>query len=324
MKKTLIAAMGLLAFAATANAQVGVTMVEPAPSAQSFDYTSYKDVQVFFNTQIQYDEATISYGDVTQPMAKFLYSDVIRNFDCIQLFVAYPELEQNFVQEALNAGATSFTVTLTGVKSSDGGVPVTQNLTKDDLVKVDNGTVTVTYNLEQAPRYLPEESKWPNIFYRYWEPGNPDAIATLVFDQPIVSVYEVTVVMAKAIPNKPSGGDVVTYYQITPKIDGNKLILDFAGQEYEPATAEVTVTVTNVMGENGLPALMPGERGEEIYLFQYIKYSAENAPESTDGIATIEDVKGVEEIYNLNGVKVSGDKLTPGIYVINGKKTVVK
>lgn len=36
------------------------------------------------------------------------------------------------------------------------------------------------------------------------------------------------------------------------------------------------------------------------------------------------DVKGEDVIYNLNGIRVNHDNLTPGIYVINGKKVAVK
>lgn len=41
------------------------------------------------------------------------------------------------------------------------------------------------------------------------------------------------------------------------------------------------------------------------------------------GVATIgSDTKGAESIYNLQGVKINGDDLKPGIYIVNGKKIV--
>lgn len=46
---------------------------------------------------------------------------------------------------------------------------------------------------------------------------------------------------------------------------------------------------------------------------------------ATAGIFSIEnDLNGEESIYNLQGVKISRANLTPGIYVINGKKTIVR
>ena len=46
--------------------------------------------------------------------------------------------------------------------------------------------------------------------------------------------------------------------------------------------------------------------------------------EETDGINSIESVDGIEAIYNLNGVRVSKDRLTKGLYIINGQKVFVK
>jgi hypothetical protein len=42
------------------------------------------------------------------------------------------------------------------------------------------------------------------------------------------------------------------------------------------------------------------------------------------GINTIAKVANDSQIYNLQGVRMNGDKLTKGIYVVNGKKVVIK
>lgn len=42
------------------------------------------------------------------------------------------------------------------------------------------------------------------------------------------------------------------------------------------------------------------------------------------GVDTIEVNNGVETIYNLQGVKVSRENMTKGLYIINGKKVLVK
>ena len=36
------------------------------------------------------------------------------------------------------------------------------------------------------------------------------------------------------------------------------------------------------------------------------------------------EINGVEVIYNLQGVRVNRNNMTPGIYIINGKKVAVK
>ena len=46
--------------------------------------------------------------------------------------------------------------------------------------------------------------------------------------------------------------------------------------------------------------------------------------DGSTGINSLESIDGNEVIYNLNGVRVSKDRLTKGIYIINGKKVLVK
>ena len=48
------------------------------------------------------------------------------------------------------------------------------------------------------------------------------------------------------------------------------------------------------------------------------------ADDGSTGINSLESIDGSEVIYNLNGVRVSKDRLTKGIYIINGKKVLVK
>ena len=45
--------------------------------------------------------------------------------------------------------------------------------------------------------------------------------------------------------------------------------------------------------------------------------------EEATAIRNIETTEGTNEVYTITGVRVKGE-LQPGIYIINGKKTVVK
>ena len=50
-----------------------------------------------------------------------------------------------------------------------------------------------------------------------------------------------------------------------------------------------------------------------------------NFQDEADGIADVKtSAQGTQEVYTLTGVKVNSERLTKGIYIINGKKTVVK
>ena len=58
---------------------------------------------------------------------------------------------------------------------------------------------------------------------------------------------------------------------------------------------------------------------EEEVAAKFYVFNAE-----TTGINTIAKVANDGQIYNLQGVRMNGDKLTKGIYVVNGKKVVIK
>ena len=302
--------------------ETSITSVTPAPAATSFDYVTNVDIVVQASEGISsFGDVTITYGDTTLPIEGcHLQGPTGRQL----LSIAIAAIGQpNYAKMAADAGETSFTINITKLYSN--GVPVTENATGNDNVVVEDGNVTLTYAVAQAPTYLADESTWPATFYSYWEKGDEDAIATLVFDQPISKVNQVTVIMAHVVPNDEGSGEQVSnsYIINNVKCDGNKAIIDFSGIEYYGSTRDVTVMVQTVMGENGLPAYMNGS----LTLFKYIPYSSEAAPTpGTDAVSTIATELKDAAVYDLNGVKVNGtvDTLPAGIYVINGKKVVIR
>lgn len=336
-------------------AQVNITNVEPAPSTNPYDVATYKEIIIVANQGLtDFTAATFSYNDQNITLEKGIYAllnGAPDNF-FLQIKVSYPGMT-NYVQDALDAGADSFTVTITGVESN--GTMVTGNSTNNDLIEVNNGTISLTYTLGEAPKYLPDDSSWPSIFYNYWEADDPQGVAVLVFDQEVKSVYEASVVMAKVVEGGQAGGDNLDSYMLTPKVDGNTVILDFTGVKRVSDTSTVTVKVTTVTGENGLPANM-GEGS--VSLFKYLTFENSPAPSNgdpndpgngdgdnndpgngdpnnpgngdgdnndpMDGISTITvDKASVKNIYNLKGEKVNPNNLTPGIYIIDGKKVML-
>lgn len=77
--------------------------------------------------------------------------------------------------------------------------------------------------------------------------------------------------------------------------------------------AEATITEDTTMATVTIPAT-----AKEVI----ISFVATENP--TSGIDSIFGENGDNAIYNLNGVRVNGNNLSKGIYIINGKKVVVK
>lgn len=298
-----------------------LTVVTPAPTDASFDYITNNQIIVETSEGVSsFGDITISYNDVTEKIAGNHLSGPPSKY---LLVVAIAEIgAPNYAMQAAEAGADSFTITISDLYAN--GVPVTGNNTGNENITVDNGTVTITYPVAKALNYLPAESTWPSLFYSYWEEGDESAIATLVFDEPVQKVDQVTVTMAQLVQGSEGGDEVVnSYFVDNITIDGCKVYIDFSGIEYYGNTKTVTVIVMNVTGVSGLPANMGGGN----LLFQYLPYTSEVAPEnpgtSVGSLAT--DLKDAA-IYNVNGVKVNGnvENLPSGLYIINGKKVMVK
>lgn len=292
-----------------------ITEVFPAPSAEPFDYNIYQEILVFsdfgFGTM---GEATFSYGDETIVLgSQYAFLNNAGQGRMIQLRVAFMGYD-NLVKQAIEAGAESFTITITDVTSN--GLPLAADATDNEYITVDNGTLTMTYPISPVPEYLPSESTWPSTFYSFWNQGNPDGIATLVFSQPIASVGNAVVTMAQVGPGFSTGDKEIYSYTLEPVIDGNKVILDFTGVQRDDYTSTVTVIVQSVIGENGLTATL-GEYGAALY--EYIPYSSESS-----AVSTIETENAPKAVYNLQGVKVDANNISSGIYIVNGKKVIVK
>lgn len=304
-------------------APTALTSVSPAPSAtESFDYISVNDIVIKASEGVSSaGNVSISYNGKSVDIPG---SALVGPPNDLYLSIPIAKIGgTNYAKMAADDGATSFAITINKLYSN--GVPVTINNTKNENVKVEDGVVTMTYAVSKAANYMPEQSTWPSTFYSYWQQGDADGIATLVFDEPIMSVDRVTVAMATVVPNSEGGSEtqITTYSIENVMADGNKLLIDFTGVEYQGNTKQVTVIVETVKGQNGLPAYM-GENG--VSLFQYISYSAQAAPENPSSVSSLGAEPVNAPVYNLNGQK-AGDSLkglAPGIYIVNGKKVIVK
>lgn len=265
----------------------GIVAINPSTD-DPINYVTMAEIQIYGTTGVSgFGTVSFSYGNETVEMAPSTYNIGINNGpsnDFLQIAGSdgAPAFK-TLLQTAIAAGANQFTITVTDLKV--GGETVTVNLTGEDGVTVNNGTLTLTYGLVSAPVYEPAQSTWPETFYSSWEKGDPTGMATLVFDQDIKSVGEIKVMMGAVTPGGTGGEAEIQDYEVdTYTIDKNKVIIDFTGQEWVSTNSnpsKITVYVSEVMGVDGLPADMT-EYGTQLALFQQISYVKTAAPENPD------------------------------------------
>lgn len=312
----------MFTFEAMETGEASLSLVEPNPTmASAFDYNTYNDV-LFTCTQpiSSFESVTFSYLDQEINMEGYArIVGTVNTMTHLQVQVAAVG-RTNFVAQAADAGAESFTITVTGLKAV--GTDVTINATGNESIVVENGKVSVTYAVAQAASYEQELSYWPETFYEYWEEGNPTGIAKMVFTQPIARVSNASVTMGAVTPGTEGGENVYETYTIKPTIEGNTVFLDFTGFERPSDARMATVVVTGVVGENGLIASLGGN-----VFYKQIPFVAGTAPEGSVGVESLINEGNLDgAVYNLNGVKVgeSLEGLAPGIYILNGHKVLVK
>lgn len=325
-----------------ANAQ-SITGVEPSTS-QTFNYTETPSVRIYASSGVSYfGEVSLTYGDTHLVLADSnttLFDPESNPYgvsyqgpsDNVFLQIggeSYPAF-LNLLGEIAAAGG-SFTLTVTDLMTA--GTPVQFNTSGLDGVTVSNGTVNVTYSVIPAPKYQPDESIWPSKFMSYWEPGDPDGIAILSFSMPIANVNNISLTMGFVDPTLEVGNDFNVYVDIPYEVDGDKVIIDFTGQEWCGDQKEVTVKVSNVVGTNGMNADFTGYSVSRNVLYEYLPYykvgehypGGDNPGDGPSGVNTIKmPTEKDSSIYTLDGVKITEKNLRKGIYVVGGKKVLIK
>lgn len=253
----------------------GISSVYPNPGVQ-FDYYNY-EIQISGTASItNFGKAYFVYeGNNIQLNTEEYPNLVVKNGPPTNEFLqvgGYGTPFAKLVDDAAEAGATSFDIKIEDVYV--GGVIATENNTDNEYVIVDNGTVTISYPVTPAPKYLEDQSTWPSTFYSSWQAGDPAGIATLVYSQPVSSVESVSVIMGQ-VTQGSSGETSYATYSITPKIEGNKVILDFTGGTYTGSSSTITVNVGQTTNADGTAVKYP----EGAVLFQWLPYKSSAAPE---------------------------------------------
>lgn len=259
----------------------GESIAKVTPSTVNlFNYVMMQDILLYGNNSITgVGNFSFTYGDTTVPLDNEKYIVGLNGGGDEGYFIQVTGVAlQQLIAQAANSGAQSFTITVDNVKTANG--PVVVNDSNMEGVTVNDGTVSVTYDIAPAAQYLPEKSTWPQTFYSSWQSGDPAGMATLAFDQEIQRVGNVTVMMGYFEQGMITEMDS---YEIPATPNGSNIVLDFTGVPRAGNVKQVTVIVENVVGKNGLNANL-GETPLNLSstLFQYINYSSQAAPENPD------------------------------------------
>lgn len=255
-----------LSFEAGEVGAASITAIEPTPGT-AFDIVNYRTAWNLLTSPSDgsFESITFTYVDnITNDEETIEVSGAEFAYGALRVPSSY--YIEHFDEAKPNSYAT---YTIYGLKA--GGSLVTNVGFYNDYVEVvEPGVVKVSY-LYGAPIQL-QSSTWPTTFMSAWEKGNAAGKATMTFDEPVYSVGEVSVVEGHQVYNSPSAGDEPPYSQILPNqkitVNGNNLILDFTGIEWNmPAgTSEVTVFVSGVSGTNGLNAEFDGQPVYQAYM----------------------------------------------------------
>lgn len=188
-------------------------------------------------------------------------------------------------------------------------VGVDEALQDVEGIVYDHDSLSLTYDF--ALDFELVSAEWPEVFMGYWAPGSEGSLATLTFNLDIARVDNVTAIFGyhnpENIPRKGArvGEDPDPSWVIDNiNIDGNKVVIDFAGINYEEERdynyTSMTILVNGIIATNGQIYANDGM----TTIFTSVAYQplSSDEPEMTIGDATATPILGEE---GVTGVAVS-------------------
>ncbi|MCH5242001.1 MAG: hypothetical protein J1F67_06215 [Muribaculaceae bacterium] len=312
----------------------GVAIVEVTPTpGMSFDYAGDYGAGVLLSfdpKSVEFDHAYITYtpagteSEVTEELinvdgqigenGQYEYTEGYWKFQAVSLYFARA------------AKGTDLTLTLTNVNYN--GIQITESTLDNDAVVVEDGNVSITWVRPAVDMAIVEQS-WPTMIYSSSPAGDSSMIATITFNEDVVSKPSASMVFGTQYWGAGSSGDNPDPGMDLPcSVDGATITVDFSGINFgalynsgSKVYNNITVFIGNIVGADGQKFIdqNPG-------IAQNISYQNSPAPEGPSSVSTLEKEKESNSIYNLNGVKVDNNinNLSKGVYIINGKKVIVK
>lgn len=317
-------------FTFTLSELTGVTLVDVVPTpGMAFDYEGDYGAGViltFDPAQVEFTKASITYtpaGSKTPQIiileneegaigenAAYEYKAGQWTFQAVPLYFAKSEK------------GTDLTLTLENVNYN--GIELVASALNNTAVVVKDGNVSVTWTRPAVDMSIVSES-WPQTVYSNSANGDSALIATITFNENIISKPSASMVFGSQVWGSGSAGDNPDPGMDLPcSVTGATITVDMSGINFGSLYStgsktynEITVFIGNIIGADGqkFNQKNPG-------IAKVIPYN-NNA---TSGVNSLESEAAETPVYNLEGVKVGNslEGLSKGIYVVNGKKVVVK
>lgn len=134
-----------------------------------------------------------------------------------------------------------------------------------------------------------------------------DVILTITFDGVVEQNFSLDAPVI--VTNYGDYDEILDWEEDVVYIEGNSVIINL-GNELPVGTYSVAFREGQVTVDGKLNASI------EDYSF--------TVEEETEGIESIGSLQGPKEVYNLQGVKVNEGNITSGLYIINGKKVMIR
>lgn len=244
----------------------------------------------FIPANIKYDYVTVKYTDPENKAQSATVTNV--SFSGDELHIGLPQYV--FMDEENNTSGISILansdVSYTIHNVTYNGEPVTRvksGINGYNFISADgNGNFTIKFSAGTAPAMTSQ--RWPSLFLGLWEPGDPDAVVTIEFDQPLKDspLPDVTVIegaqTSGSIPADGTQSWVIPSNKIT--VSGNTLTIDLSGNVIRSNNGTVTVQISGLWGKNGILATY---NGEMPYMYQL----PFQATESTNIYVNVGDIK---------------------------------
>lgn len=304
----------------------------PAPG-QAFDPVNFiGGAQMFFTPTI------VSFSKITFDYTKADGTEVSKNVNYEYYSDALMLNIYSLFNEAMEVVEPESKCTITLYDINFDGMPLTTSDVEN--VTFADGNLSFQYIFSKPIQLT--NATWPKTIYAYWPEGEKAGLATLEFNMNVSTVGKILMVMGRQYYNSAPGGDDADQtpsFEISKyTVDEKTLTIDFTGVNRSvEGYDQVTIFVNGITGENGLELEFPmdaydGSIPVIMNWLPYVNAEYESDGDSDDsGIENISSENTVFNVYNMLGAKVmtSYDKsqlrnLVPGIYIINGKKTVIK
>ena len=190
----------------------------------------------------------------------------------------YIQAQQGAAKPASMCKVVLEDITLGGIEAE------TADATNSVYVSCEGSSIIIEYYIPDEYGFQASKIVMPDVIYSHYdEPGQANGIATIVFNNNIKQINEISFILGTHYWGSSSGESVDPAYIVPYTIDGNTLTLDFTTMYLNPnVTADATKTYSNgtlfingIMNEYGI---LWGEDGMNTMSF-YPQWSDSTAPE---------------------------------------------